>query len=121
MQQAAANAYAKVAQQTVEPRELEASLLVKAALRLQSLIDAQSKDRAAWHEAIVYNRQLWVVLSSAVTRPDSPLPSDIQQNIANLALFVFRQGLRAEARRDFDMLKGLIGINRDIAAGLRGM
>ena len=118
--QQAAMAYAQTAQKTVHPRELEASLLVKCAAKLQKLIDDQETNRHAWHDAIQYNRQLWVVFATAATREDSPLPDMIKQNIANLAIFIFRQSLSASSKRDEASIRPIININRNIAAGLRG-
>lgn len=113
-------AYAQTAQKTVHPRELEASLLIKCAARLQKLIDDAVTDRHVWQDAIQYNRQLWVVFATAVTREDSPLPDNVKQNIANLAVFIFRQSLSASSKRDAASIRPIIDINQNIAAGLRG-
>lgn len=120
MQQAAAQAYARTAQATVHPRELEASLLTKAAVRLQALVDEGNRDAAAWQAAVHYNRQLWIVFATSVTSAENPLPDEIKQNIANLSVFIFRQGAQAEAERSTAALRPIIDINREIASGLRG-
>ncbi len=87
---------------------------------MQSLIDTNTNDAEAWREAIYYNRQLWVVFATSVTRPENPLPDMIKQNIANLSIFIFRQGMEAQAGLDRQALRSIIRINRDVAAGLRG-
>ncbi|MCB1490692.1 MAG: flagellar biosynthesis regulator FlaF [Rhodobiaceae bacterium] len=120
MQQAATQAYARTAQATVHPRELEASLLTKAAMRLQALLDAGTTDPSEWRSAIHYNRQLWVIFATSVTSVDNPLPETIKRNVANLSVFIFRKGLEAERKRTAAALKPIIDINREIAAGLRG-
>ena len=118
--QHAAQAYGKVANQTSSPRELEADLLLKAAARLQAVSDAWDADHDQIDEALLYNRKLWSIFLTSVTRADNPLPKIIQQNVANLGLFVMNQtlSLMAEPRRE--KLVPLISINREIAAGLMG-
>ena len=59
--QHAAKAYAKVATETLNPRELEASLLLKAAAQLQSVHDTWSDKNASLNDALMYNRRLWTV------------------------------------------------------------
>ena len=118
--QQAAQAYAQTAQATVHPRELEAALLTKAANRLQTLIDTGALDAEVWREALYYNRQLWVVFATSVTRPENPLPDAIKQNIANLSVFIFRQSMEAQAEQSHQALRSIITINREVAAGLRG-
>jgi flagellar protein FlaF len=118
--QHAAQAYGKVAKQTSSPREMEANLLLKAAARLQAASDAWGGGRDQVDEALLYNRKLWSVFLTSVTRQDNPLPELVRQNVANLGLFVMNQtlSLMAEPRRE--KLVPLISINREIAAGLMG-
>lgn len=116
----ALQAYGKVAKDTASPRELEADLLLRAASRLQAVQDQWESGRSDLDEALLYNRKLWSIFMSTVTRDDNPLPSEIRQNIANLGLFIMKQtvSLIAEPRRE--KLGSLITINREIAAGLLG-
>lgn len=69
--------------------------------------------------ALTYNRRLWTIFSTSATAADNPLPDAIKQNIGNLGLFVFKQTISAEARKEPEMLTSLISINRELAAGLR--
>jgi flagellar protein FlaF len=117
--QHAAQAYGKVATQTSNPREMEASLLLKAAARLQALNDSWG-NREQIDEALLYNRKLWAIFLTSVTREDNPLPEIVRQNVANLGVFVMKQtlSLMAEPRRE--KLAPLININRELAAGLMG-
>src|SRR5437764_14630630 len=100
--QHAAQAYGKVANQASSPRELEANLLLKAAARLQAVSDGWGADRDRVDEALLYNRKLWSVFLTSVTRQDNPLPELVRQNVANLGLFVMNQtvSLMAEPRRE---------------------
>jgi flagellar protein FlaF len=118
--QQAANAYAKVAQVTQSPRELEATILMKAATKLQYLRDDWEARKDDLDEALTYNRKLWTILVSSVTRPDNPLPLEIKQNIANLGIFIFNHTVRIMAEPRMEKLGVLININRELAAGLRG-
>lgn len=119
--QSAAQAYSKVATQICSPRELEADLLLRAASQMQAVAkswgDHKSDDL---HNALRYNRRLWVILFSAVTSADSPLPVETRQNVANLGLFIFNETVELTARPDLAKLESLIDINRQIAAGLLG-
>ena len=119
--QNAAEAYGAIAKQTGTPRELEASLLVKAASMLQSARENCEDRSSALGEALTYNQRLWTVFASAVADPDSPLPKEIRNNIASLSVFIFNQTLEAHAKPAPDKLSALININREVAAGLRGV
>ena len=117
------NAYAtatKTAQAVVSPRELEASLLIKAATKLQSVADDWSQREPELDEALTYNRRLWTLLVKAVIAEDNPLPVGIKTNILGLANFIFNHTFKVVADPQPQALTVLIGINRDIAAGLRG-
>jgi len=119
MQSRAADVYARTQQQTSPPRELEASLLNRAAVRLQVVKDDWERKHGDLDEALTFNRRLWTVFVSSVSRAENPLPRDIKQNIANLALFVFNHTVSIQADPKPAKLAELININRQIADGLR--
>lgn len=114
----AMQAYGRVAKQTATPRQLEASLLLQAASRLQALADAADRSRQALDDALTFNRRLWSVFLASVTSTDNPLPAAIRQNVANLGLFVMNQTLTAMSDPRPERLTPLISINREVAAGL---
>jgi flagellar biosynthesis activator protein FlaF len=116
--QNAAQAYGNVAKQTASPRELEATLLLKAASRLQAVHDGWDKSRAQLDEALLYNRKLWTIFLSTVTDKSNPLPVDIRQNVANIGIFVMNQTLATLGDPRPEQLNSLININRELAAGL---
>jgi flagellar biosynthesis activator protein FlaF len=110
-----------MAQTTAAPRDLEADLLIKAASKLQTVHDDWSNTASDMLDgALLYNRRLWTVFATSATREDNPLPHQIKQNIANLALFVFNRTLSIQSDPQPAKLPTLIAINREIAAGLRG-
>jgi flagellar biosynthesis activator protein FlaF len=118
--QNAAQAYARTHQQTANPRELEATLLLRAATRFQTIRDNWPERKPELDDALTYNRKLWTIFVTSVTAADSPLPVEIRQNIANLGMFIFNHQLRCIGLNEPDKLDVLINLNRSIALGLRG-
>jgi flagellar protein FlaF len=116
----AAKAYGQVANLTANPRELEASLLLKAAARLQTIHDAWEHSGSKLNEALVFNRKLWSIFLASVVENDHPLPREVRQNIANLGVFVMNQTLSLMSEPRVEKLDSLISINREIASGLMG-
>jgi flagellar protein FlaF len=117
----AANTYAKNAQSTGSPRELEAQLLMRAAARLQAVNDGSLVKSEEVVSAIRYNRRLWTLFGGSVGRPENPLPTEIKMNLANLANFVVNHSMKLETSTESNAgrVGVLININREIAAGLR--
>lgn len=120
--QRGADAYAQTAQITKSPRDLEGSLLLKAAAMLQHLKEnwPAEDDTRALDAALHYNRRLWTIFVSSMARADNPLPIEIKNNIASLGVFIFHHTLRVQAAPAPEKLTTLITINREIAAGLNG-
>ncbi len=116
----AAKAYGKVAHQTANPRELEASLLLRAAAQLQTLHDAWEGSGPKLNDAITFNRRLWSIFLASVVEGDHPLPREVRQNVAKLGVFVMNQTLSVMTEPQPEKLESLININREIASGLLG-
>ncbi|MBN9671413.1 flagellar biosynthesis regulator FlaF [Roseibium aggregatum] len=120
MYKQAAQAYQKASQVAVSPRELEANLLMKAAARLQLIKDEwEESSLAEKDDALVYNRKLWTVLVTSATSDSSQLPQAIKNNMASLAVFIFKQTFDVIATENPEKLNSIISINRSIAEGLR--
>jgi flagellar protein FlaF len=117
--QTGANAYYKTATATMSPRDLEASLLIKAAKQLQAVQDEWGTKRAELADALEYNQKLWTVLLGSVTRPENPLPAGIRQNVANLGIFILGQILDVAQDPSAAKIKVLVDLNRELAGGLR--
>ena len=113
-------AYAAVAKETASPRELESTLLLKAAYKLQTVYDNWSDERRGLGDAVLYNRRLWTVFLDSVSDTASQLPVPVRQNLANLGIFVMTETLALMTNPQPQHLLSLININREIAAGLRG-
>jgi flagellar protein FlaF len=117
--QEAAEAYARTAQATAGPRELEAQLLLRAATRLQAVADGTLTDDADVLTAIRYNRKLWTILITSATAETNPLPAAIKQTVGRLGLFILNHSLRLEMQPARERVHVLVNINREVAAGLR--
>ena len=115
----ATDAYKSVAKEIASPRDLEATLLLKAAARLQAVSDSWDRDRSDLPEALTYNRKLWTVFLGDIASPTNQLPVEIRQNIANLGVFIMNQTLSVTSNPRREALRSLININRELAAGLR--
>lgn len=124
MHQHGAQAYQQTTKVVENPRERESALLMKAAAGLQRVKDEWATSTMdELRAALNFNRKLWTIFMSAVTQPDSPLPQEIRQNIANLGMFVMNQTreLLYEGNPQPEQIGVLVQLNRQIAAGLRGM
>lgn len=124
MHQHGAQAYQQTAKVVENPRQRESALLMKAAAGLQKVKDEWDISTAEeLRSALTFNRKLWTIFMSAVTQDDSPLPREIRQNIANLGMFVMNQTreILYEGVPQPEQLTVLVQLNRQIAAGLRGM
>jgi flagellar protein FlaF len=117
----AAQAYARTAQRTASPREIEAQALLKAAKQLQDVMtNWDEKGSIGLQEALLFNRKLWSIFVTDALRDDSPQPIEVRQKIANIGVFVLSQSAALQLKPEVECLKALIEINRNIAAGLSG-
>src|SRR5438128_10125246 len=93
MSSAAANAYARIANTTSSPRDIEAQALLKAANKLQAIVTNESATSEQISEALMFNRKLWAIFLSDVLRDENQQPVKVRQNIANLGIFVMSQNM----------------------------
>jgi flagellar biosynthesis activator protein FlaF len=114
----ASKAYAKTAKETAPPRELEASLLLTAAAKLQAVYDSWRDRPTGLDDALMYNRRLWTVFLDALAREDNSLPKQIRENLIKLGAFVMGETFALMTRPNPTHLTSIIKINRGIAAGL---
>lgn len=116
----ASQIYAKSAIETTDRRELEATLLLRAAAQLQSAKDRWSEKPPDLQEALLYNRRLWLIFIDAVSSDQNGLPASIRQNILNIGGFVLAEIFSLMTKPHPAHLENLIRINRKLAAGLSG-
>lgn len=116
------DAYQSVEKTTLSGRELEASVLMRAALLLA---DVQSSWGQPSHEerldnALRHNQRIWTLFQAELMNPDHPLPAEIRQNLLSLSAFIDKRTFDVMAYPDPAKLDILISINKNVAAGLRG-
>jgi flagellar protein FlaF len=116
------DAYRNVEKATLSQRDIEATVLNKAAMQLQTIRDNwTSDDRAAGLEdALNYNQKVWTFFQAELSMQDNPLPDEIKKNLLALSMFVDRRTFEALAYPAPEKLDILININLNVSAGLRG-
>ena len=87
----AAQAYARTAQTSSSPREIEAQALLKAARQLREIQDNWKGPDNDMQKALLFNRRLWSIFMSAADSESNPQPLEVRQNIANIGVFVMKQ------------------------------
>ena len=115
------NGYQSVHNATMSPRETEARVLSKAALKLkkcQENWDAETR-RTELEEAFEYNSQIWSIFQTELTKPDHPMDKELRQNILNLSIFIEKRIYDTRAYPSPEKLTAIININNSLAAGLR--
>src|SRR5258708_32334494 len=84
----AGEAYARTAQTTAAPREIEAQALLKAARQLQDVQRNWAGPDKNMYQALLFNRRLWSIFMSAAETNDNPPPREIRPNIASIGVFL---------------------------------
>ena len=116
----AAKAYSRVATTTAAPREIEAQALLKAANKLQDVLNNADDTGDRTRDALMFNRKLWSIFMSEALRDENPQPLEVRQKIANIGVFVLTQTAALQLNPQPEHFKSLIEINRNLAAGLSG-
>ena len=99
-------------------RETEAHALLSCASRLEAARDPHCADDV-FHAALYHNQELWTVLQACLCEADNPLPRDLKTLLLNISCYIDKETFRALSENDRSGLRGLVNINRTIAAGLR--
>ena len=68
----AAQAYARVANTTSSPRDIEAQALLLAAIKLQAVMNNTDATYTQMSEALMFNRKLWTIFLSEAQRDENP-------------------------------------------------
>jgi flagellar protein FlaF len=114
--------YKSVQKATMSDREIEASVLTKAALKLKSCQDnwdAYERD-ANLDEALKFNQLMWSIFQGELSKPDNPLPKKLREDILSLSAFIDKRTFDIMAYPLPEKLTIIININLNLAAGLRG-
>jgi flagellar protein FlbT len=115
----AAQAYARAANDIAGPRELEASLLLQAAAKLQAVQSSWKEKPGDTKAAVLFNRRLWTVLLDSLIQDKDRLPAPLRENLKTLGAFVMCETFSLVTKPQQKHFENLININRKIAAGLR--
>lgn len=114
-------AYRTVQKTTMSGREIEASVLTKAALMLkacQNAWDTPDLD-GRLEEALRFNQRIWSIFQGEVSREDNPMPKGLCSDILSLSVFIDKRTFEVLADPRPEKLNALININLNLSAGLR--
>jgi len=116
------DAYRNVEKATLSQRDIEATVLSKAAMQLQSIKENWTREDhdAQLEDALNYNQRVWTFFQAELSMEGNPLPDEIKRNLLSLSLFVDRRSFEVLAYPAPEKLDVLININLNVAAGLRG-
>lgn len=115
----AGNAYARTANVTASPREVEAQALINSAVRLHQICTDWDQRKPELGKALLTNRKIWTVFMESMLADGCPHPKELRENIVNIGVFVVKRSLELDAEASPEKVTALIGINQNIAAGLR--
>ena len=121
MYQTALKAYETVTKSTMSGRDVEASVLTKAALKLKECRedwDAPGRD-AKLDKALKFNQRVWSILQAELGSRDNPLPESLKLDLLRLSAFVDKRIFEVMAYPSPEKLDILVRINENLAAGLR--
>jgi flagellar biosynthesis activator protein FlaF len=120
MRRNSASAYLNMAQSSQDGRELEATVLLKAANKLKECRDDwETEDgQGALTEALRYNQRLWTIFQAELCDNTNALPSDVRNNLLRLSNYVDRSTFAMMAEPKRTTLDSLIQLNHTIAEGL---
>lgn len=113
-------AYKTTQKITMTGRELESSVLIKAALKLkhcQNNWDDEDRNLKL-DEALKYNQKIWSIFQSELVKPDNPLPQKLKEDILSLSIFIDRRVFEVMAYPAPEKLEAIININLNLAEGL---
>lgn len=121
MYPAALKTYETVNKSTMSGRDIEAEVLIKAALKLKKCQDhwAENNGTTKFHDALKHNQRIWTILQAELEKPDNPLPIALKRNLLLLSLFIDKRTIETLAFPAPEKLTILININQNISAGLR--
>lgn len=116
------NAYKATMKTTLSGRELEASILTKAANLLKACQDDWDSSRhfERLDEALVFNQRVWTIFQDELIREDNPLPNQLKSDILSLSIFIDKRIVDVMRDPSPEKLNIIIDINLNLAAGLRG-
>jgi flagellar protein FlaF len=119
--QQALDTYSSMQKENLSGRELEASVLTRAALMLKNVMDnwdVPDRDQKLL-EAVKFNQKVWSFFQAELSDPENPLPKNLRQDILNLSIFIDKRLFETMAFPEKEKLNIVVDINLNLAAGLR--
>ena len=115
-------AYRKTQKAAMSGREIEASVLTQAALKLLNCQDSWGTDghEKRLDEALKFNQLIWSIFQTELAKSENPLPKKLREDLLSLSAFVDKRIFETIAYPASDKLTILVNINFNLAAGLRG-
>ena len=113
--------YKQVQKTTMSGREIEAEVLINAALLLkdcQKKWDDKDRD-AKLDKALKYNQMIWTIFQTELANPENPLPKKLKEDILNLSIFIDKRIFEVMSFPEPKKLDIIIDINLNLATGLR--
>lgn len=116
------NVYKQTIKYTLSGRELEASVLSKAAQLLKLCQEHWNEEGhfKKLDEALIFNQRIWTIFQDELIREDNPLPGPLRADILKLSLFVDKRIFDIMKDPTPEKLDAVININLNLASGLRG-
>ena len=115
--------YEELRGDSLSGRELEASLLVRAAAELNKCAQLWP-ERDSKHfqekldEALRFNQKLWTLLQMELSNPEHPAPEPLRKNLLRLSRYIDQRIFSLFAGGELGDLHMLSKINEELAAGL---
>lgn len=122
MYHSAVEAYKNVQKTTMSGRDIEASVLSRAALMLKQCQDHwnDANHRNDLRDALKFNQLIWSIFQNELHSDENPLPKPLRVDILRLSAFIDRRIFEIMAYPAPEKLTAIININENLAAGLRG-
>jgi flagellar protein FlaF len=120
-----ANVYEQVQRETLEGRELEASVLFRAAQKLRKCARAWDQRHTEEFQesltlALQFNQKLWTYLQVELANPANLLPETLRMNLLQLSKFIDKRTFALFAGSGTaDDLLAIANINEQIGDGLQ--
>ncbi|MBA4389331.1 MAG: flagellar biosynthesis regulator FlhF [Syntrophus sp. (in: bacteria)] len=116
------NAYKKTIKSTTSGRDLEASVLTKAANLLKECKEQWNEEGhfRRLDEALTFNQKIWSIFQGELAREDNPMLAQLKADILKLSLIIDKRIIEVMSNPFPDKLDLIINININLAAGLRG-
>jgi flagellar biosynthesis activator protein FlaF len=115
-------AYKRTQKSTMSGREIEASVLTQAAIKLLNCQDRWGTEGhdVRLDEALRFNQLIWSIFQGELSKPGNPLPKKMREDLLSLSVFIDKRTFEVMAYPESDKITILVNVNLNLAAGLKG-